>query len=110
MSDQKTLGQVAFEARFAGTLDGGYGWRDYDQNQCQAWERAAQAVVDAVRKQLYNDVAKAVSTDKANAIKEQGAAEERERLAKLHDTAGEHMSTLWRHDQIARRLRAGGKP
>lgn len=109
---EKTLGQVAFEAlksASADTLGHGLTWEAAPDWVREKWEKIGQAVAKKV-----------LSSTMVDDVKGIGAAEERERLAMVHDEksgklAREKTECMWdieayRHDYEAKWLRAGGKP
>lgn len=111
MSDEKkSLGQVAFEAWSNET------W-EFNQGQHHRWERAAQAVVASLIADMRSPQNDAIfAAIKAN-LKAQGAAEERERLAKVfEEDAGANRQTgltrmvTYSLDRLIAIIRSGGKP
>lgn len=96
--NDKTLGQVAFEALKsvnADTLGHGMTWGAAPDWVREKWEKIGQAVAKKV-----------LSSTMVDDVKGIGAAEERERLAKELDDDWGHMSCK----EFAKWLRAGGKP
>jgi len=102
MSDQKTLGQVAFEA-FVQADQYGYVWERERSYLRQNWEHAAQAVVERVI--VENDEG---LDELKEHFKSRGAAEERERLIALFEA---HPLEDWTSRELVQILRCnGGKP
>lgn len=113
---EPSLGQIAFE----GAGHHRYrAWKDCEEQD--DWERGAQAVYEACKARMLLDICDSQGSDRgfiARQLKAQGAAEERERIAMLHEQEalklemgermGEHLEAA-RHRQEAEWIRAGGK-
>lgn len=106
MSDQKTLGQVAFEALKSANGDNpgpGMTWKTAPDWVREKWEKIGQAVAREV-----------LAATMVDAVKSIGAAEERGRLAAMFESPkhGHKLEQLSIRDLglIASWLRTGGNP